>query len=624
VGVAATFAVLSQLPADRRSALAESALREPYPELQVPAVAVLAALGRPEVVVQHFDGLAPAARDRMISRAPLFVEAARAEARSPRDGARKAALGALVHVSGSAALPDLIAALRDPSGAVRDAALTLLEGIGAKYLYHLVSHRMYGDAESRDYLSRHRAAVEESLGPLLRDFGQHGKRAFVDIALELDPLPEALLAESALSRRDAPPWKALVQALAESAGERALQYTLRLYADPNPRHRSAAEEVFARRRDPGFPRLLATLLARMGVEERDALAQSFRDLPWWPAVEAAPDLEPSAALQILALVAASSLPRETRDERVLFFRRSPYPEVRVRVLGVLQNLGSPHALPIASASLADPSDEVKLAAARAVIAFNPPDKARLLLPLLSAESEDVRKLVQREVAASSFEKFVRAFDRMDPKTRETAARALAKIDGRMLDRIADQVASLDPERRLKALRIVEYVDAEKDLRDTLLDLLVDPDRRVRATALKIVKLTENQIGLRLLTNALSDPDRRVRANAIEAFEDARDPSCIPVILPYLSDPDNRVRANAAKALATFGRPEGKATLEAMLADPEELMRLSAAWAIGQVRLEGARALLEARGRQETSAAVRARIAEALALLETAPAAGGLE
>ncbi len=613
VGLTATFGVFSTLPPDRRASLAEAAIREPYAEIQAPALAALAALGRHDVAIRHFASLAPAVRDRMLARAGPFTEAARREAKSPREGDRRVALETLAHLGGPGALPDLDAALRDPAPAVVAAAAGLLEAVGAKYLFHAVSFRMYADAESRLFLERHGAAMEGALGPLLRDYAAHGKRAFLEIALETVPIPEALLAETALSRRDQPAWKALVQALSESASERALRYVLALAFDSVPRHRAAAEEALARRRDPGFPRLLATTLSRMDREEREVLAAKFRELPFWPALEAAPDLETDAARCILDFLAASGLPAEARDERLAFYGRSPYPEVRLRALALLQNLGSPRAPSHAVRCLGDPSDEVKLAAARAVIAQDPPDKARLLLPLLSAESEDLRRLVQREIAGSSFDRFLRGFDRMEPGTRETAARALAKIDARILDRLADQVASLDPDRRLKALRIVDVLDAEKELRETLLALLEDPDRRVRATALRIVRLTESEAGIRLLTAALSDPDRRVRANAIEAFEDARDPSCIPVILPYVSDPDNRVRANAAKALAAFGRPEGRATLEAMLRDPEEAMRLSAAWALGQAALEGARELLQARAREERSTAVRRRIAEALAL-----------
>jgi hypothetical protein len=622
VGVAATFSVVSSLAPERRTALAEAALREPYPELQAAAFEALAGargVDRPDLVVQHFPSLAPPVRDRMVPRADVFLAAARALLGSPRDGTRRAALETLAYLGHYGALGDLLGALKDPSPAVREAASTLLESLGARYLYHLVSHRMYADAESRAFVERHRRALEASLGPLLREYGSHGKKVFLEIALESDPIPEELLAETVFARRDGPAWKVLIQVLTESASERALHYLLRLHLDPAPRFRGVAEEVFARRKDAGFPRLLASVLGKLAPAERDALAQKFRDLPGWSSVEAAPDLEPAAAETLMAFVAAAALPREVRDERILSFRRSPYPEVRARVLGLLQNLESPQAASVAVASLGDPSDEVKLAAARAVIALGHPDKQRLLLPLLGAESEDLRRLVQREVARTSFDRFFQAFDRIDPRTRETAARALAKIDARILDRLAEQVGSLDADRRLKALRIVESIDAEKDLRETLMDLLGDPDRRVRATALKIVKLTENEAGLRLLRGALSDPDRRVRANAIEAFEDARDPSCVPVILPYVADPDNRVRANAAKALVTFGRPEGCDALEAMLRDPDETMRLSAAWAIGQVPFGRGRVLLEERLQEEPSAAVQARIREALAAIAGAAA-----
>ena len=104
----------------------------------------------------------------------------------------------------------------------------------------------------------------------------------------------------------------------------------------------------------------------------------------------------------------------------------------------------------------------------------------------------------------------------------------------------------------------------------------------------------------------------MRANAVEAFEDSGDAQCIALLRPYLQDADNRVRANAAKALWTLGSEDGREALLSMLRHDEEAMRLSAVWAIGELRFEGAMDVLIARAEEESSPAIRAKIAEVLA------------
>lgn len=393
-----------------------------------------------------------------------------------------------------------------------------------------------------------------------------------------------------------------------------MELILRLWQDPRPKLHDAAGDALKLRRDATFPALLATVLSKLSDERLLALAQKTRELPWWHTVEAASDLDPFSASTILEFLSLSAVDPARRLKLVLAFRGSPHAEVRARTLLTLQTLGAPELQEAAEAALEDPSDEVKLAAARMIIGINPPNKARLLMPLLNAASEEVRRMAMREVASASFDKYLKSFDRLDPETREAAARALAKIDGRILERLTEEIQALDPERRLKALRVIDYVDAETDLRQNLMALLTDPDRRVRATALKIVQLAGSADGMRLLIAALGDDDRRVRANAVEAFEDSGDAACLPLLRPYLRDPDNRVRANVAKAMWNLGSEEGRTTLHAMLREPEELMRLSAVWAIGEVRFPGAVELLKSRLEGEPSAVVRGKIAESLVKL----------
>lgn len=614
MGVSATFQRLAELPPEQRLALAEAALREPFLELQSAAFSALVdplGLNRPDLVIQHYTDLLPEIRRRVAAQPVVFQDAAREEILSGSEWSRRAGYEVVAAMDGLGAMPGLARGLNDPSVLVRESVSDMLESLAQRYYYHLVAFHLHGDPQSREFVERHRDAVLRSLGDLLRSYPAHGKKVFLDLAIESDPESYALVTDVVLSRRDVPTFAAFVSALAASATRSAVELLFKLFLEPRTRLREVAVEVMRMRRDGAFASLIAATLARMGPEEFDLLARRVREIPWWSSVEAAPDLDPIAAAKMIEFVAKSGLERESRDAKILAFHVSPYPEVRARVLATLLALAYPSIADLAAGYLQDPSDDVKVAAARAIVTLGSPNKTRLLLPFLNSPHEELRELASREVSGASFERYLRSFDKLDPKTREVAARALAKIDGRITERLAEEITSLDADRRLKALRIVGFVEAEGNLRDLLIELLKDPDRRVRATVLKIVQLSGSIEGMKHLVDALNDPDARVRANAIEAFEDGGDPRTAPLLVPFLNDPDNRARANAAKALHLFGRPEGRLTIEAMLVDPDERMRLSAVWAAGEAAFDGAADLLFVHGRSEKSETVKAKISDSL-------------
>jgi HEAT repeat protein len=617
MGVAASFQMLSELPPEARLTLVEAALREPYVELQVAAFAALTdptGLNRPDLVIQHYTDLLPDVRRRVAASPRVFQDAAREEIQSGNEWSRRAGYEVIAAVEGLNGMTTLARGLNDPAVLVRESVSDLLEALAQRYYYHLVASRMHGDPQSRDFVEKGRDAVLRSLGDLLRAYPIHGKRVFLDLAIESDPETYSLVTDVVLARRDVSTFGAFVAALASSATRSAVELLFKLYLEPRTRLRDVAVEVMRMRRDGAFASLVAATLSRMPADQFAFLAQRVRDIPWWGAVEAAPDLDALSAAKMIEFVSRSGLDREARDAKVLAFHVSPHPEVRSRVLSTLQTLNYPSIADLAAGFLQDPSDEVKLAAARTLVSLDAPGKTRLLLPFLSSSNPDLREIASREVSGASFDRYLRSYETLDPLTRETAAKALRKIDHRLVERLAEEVASLDPERRLKALQIIKYVEAEGNLRDLLLELLRDPDRRVRATVLNVMQLSGSLEGMKHLVDALNDPDARVRANAIEAFEDGGDPRTAPLLLPFLADPDNRARANAAKALHVFGRPEGRPVLEAMLEDPSELMRLSSVWAIGELGLDGAAELLLARGRIEPSAAVKSKISDALLTL----------
>ena len=614
MGVADTFAFLAELPVEHRLPYVEAALREPYAELQAAAFDALsdpAGLNRPDLVIQRFTDLTADVRQKIAARSDQYVSAARDELRSTKEWSRRSAYQVLAALRPREAASILVRGLSDASTVVRESVADALEAIANRYYYHLVAARMHGDPESRRFVSENRATMMESLGPLLRAYPLHAKRVFIDLVIDSGDDAYPLVAELLANRNEPATVAAFIHALSTALTEPAVELIFRLSFDPRPRLYDAANDALRLRRDPGFPALLATVLSRMAPEQFESLARRTRDVLWWHTVEGAIDIDSFTAAKLMEFLSISGIETPRRNELLLHFARSPHADVRARLLLTLQAVGYPMLLDFARSFLEDPSDEVKLAAARTIIGLNPPHKARLLLPLLNSASEELRRMATREVASASFDKYLRSFDRLDPETREAAARALAKIDGRIVDRLAEELTALDPERRLRALRVIDYVDAETDLRQNLMALLNDPDRRVRATAIKIVQLTESVDGMRLLVAALSDPDRRVRANAIEAFEDGGDPRVVPVLMPFLRDDDNRVRANAAKAIWNLGSEEGRATLQKMLGDPDEMMRLSAVWATAEVRFPGAIDLLLARVESDPSPTVREKISDAL-------------
>ncbi len=547
-----------------------------------------------------------------MTRRDLFLDVARRQARSSDERCRRSAFAALGSLGGFEALPLMAQGAMDPSPLVREAALDASEGLALLYRYHLANSRTQMDERSRLFVERHRAAMIQAAGALVKIYPGHGRRVFMDLLIESGAEAYDAVSDAVPARPEAPTHRAFEEALMTAHGVAAVELLFKLALEPGSRLRELAVRVMGMRRDPGFARAIGMWLLRLSPEGFSALAERVTDAPWWPAVEAAPDVDPLAATKIMELLSKARLDPARRDRMVRTFLSNPHPEVRSRALVVLQVFRSPLLAEAAAAALGDPSDDVKLAAARGIALLDVPDKTRLLAPLLLSPSEELRRLAVRELSRDGFARYMNAFDRLDPRTRHAAARALAKIDGAMLDRLAEEINSLDPQRRLKALQVVGYVEAERDLGTLLMDLLADHDHRVRATAVKIVELSGNVEGMRRLIGALSDPDDRVRANAIEAFEELGDTRYAQLLVPFLSDPDNRVRANAAKALWNLGRREVRETLEAMLASPDEEMRLSAAWAIGEIRYDGSAAVLEARLREETSSRVRERIGETLA------------
>ncbi len=619
MGLDSTFGVIRSLSREDCLQFLEMALAEPYDEIQGPAFTLLAdpqGINRPDLIVRSFPTLVPAMRKRIEERKWHFINVAKDQIRGNPEKIRRAAYEMLA-AFGEVDVAHLLAmAVNDASTAIRENAANAVEKLALRYHYHLLNWRSQGDEKSRIYVEENRALMTQALEVLLRTYQIHRKVVFIDIAIELGGPAYRLITDIVLSHGESPAYKGFIHCMGQAHSEAAMEMLFKLYFEREGNLHQAALDVMKTRMDAGFPVAIASWLGKLPPERFLQLSTRTREVLWWAAVEQNPDLEPIPASKLLEFLSKSFLEPKSRDAMVAALFRSRYGEVRSRVLLTLRELRSPLTLEFARKALEDPADEVKLTGGKLISELRPSDRARLLAPLVASGCDELRRIAVKEIANVSFDRYLRSFDRLDERTRELAARALAKIDLSMMDRLTEEINSLEPKRRLKALKIVNYVDAEEDLRPMLLELLNDPDTHVRAAVVKIVELSGNVEGMKLLISALSDPDRRVRANAVEAFEEIGDERFASLLLPFVKDPDNRVRANAAKALWTLGHKEVREVLEGMLEEPDENSRLSAAWALGELRYDGAAEVLSARQDRETSEKVKAKIFESLARIRS--------
>ncbi len=621
VSISTTFAYLARLPIAQQWASYEAALGERHEALQLAACRALLDPrrgSRPELVVDYFADLQPSVQRELLPQRDQLLQLARKRITAAQEPRRLAAYRLVVALDDLASSDLLAQGLADPQPEVRELAQCSL----VSYLRTLaLEWRTLREtaSEAPGLPTGAEAAVWQAFATALRQFAAHNCTDFVDLLAEfgVDSLPIVL--GIVLVGQDGGLQRAFTRSLLTQPTPWATELLLAIAKESTPATASLLQQVFAGLATAPLAPAMVEQLTNLRDPRLLATLQSSLGCAWWPVVAAvAPKLGESEAQRLLLLLAGADLEPVRRQAHVEAFLGHSAVNVQIAAVVLLQAMRCPAGLGALAKVLETAAPPVRLAAARLAIDLSPPNLVTMLTPLLGSAEVDLRQLAMREVSKISFVRYLQRFDGMDATARQVAARALAKIDVQMLDRVAEEVASLEPQRRLKALQIVEFLEAGQDLQGSLLDLLADPDPRIRATAIRVVELAGSVEGIKVVLGTLADPDRRVRANAVEAFEQLDDPRFAQLLTPYLRDRDNRVRANAAKALWHLGCPEARDALVDMLTDRDETMRLSAVWAIGEIQFEGARDLLELRELAEPSLKVRAKIREVTTALGARP------
>jgi len=222
------------------------------------------------------------------------------------------------------------------------------------------------------------------------------------------------------------------------------------------------------------------------------------------------------------------------------------PEVRLRTLGILAELGRVDVAPLIERRLGDPDPEVRAEAIRVLAGMQGKDICQLMLPKL---------------------------EEGDPGVRAAAVACLANHG--------------DAEMTADATRV-------------LLNLLADADPRLRIEAVKAMGAVHEPLFQERLIQSLYDSDMGVIKEAVAAIRrrvgrDGFNPLYVPTLISLLQN--RRVRHEARESLVAFGEPT-IAILVHFMNDPDEPLWVKRALpkAIAQIgTMAAAQALLEGLG-----------------------------
>lgn len=310
---------------------------------------------------------------------------------------------------------------------------------------------------------------------------------------------------------------------------------------------------------------------------------------WWDGPQLQADIDrrdAGEASRIAEWLASSGLHDVMQDDRLeqIYKRvKDDYP-AKLRLVRIASRRSRTGSVQFLKAMLNDPDDRIVRLAVREIARRRPLDFENVLLQLMTATAESVRRVVSRSIGQTGFENFWQRFDRLDKSTRQSAGRAMLKLLPDATARLSKRLMTGAVDQRLKAIQIALELELCNELRGVLVRICTDPNPRLRSKAVQALGTLPSLPGDVLLERVLGDQDARVRANAIEVLEQSRRTDYIPLLTARARNrgSHNRERANAIKALHRMHVGIASQQLHHMLQDERPEHRISAMWALNQI------------------------------------------
>lgn len=432
----------------------------------------------------------------------------------------------------AAALPQMQAALSDPSTAVRAAVLEVL-----------------GESEDPDAFELVRIALETDLSPAVR------------IAAT----------------------RAMIRA---GATERTASLSKALN-DPDPEVRATAVEALAYGGGPEAARLVLDALSDSDERVRLAASRQLATVPdeglsWlWMSLR---EIDPGRRDDFIGLIANAG--PERLADLSLEHAYSPNPTERVLAIELAGRASTAAGVAVTIQALQDPVAEVRRAATRSLAALRSPEAVVPLGGSLQDPNPEVRVGAVRALGVIDHEGvlafLVSALEDPEIRVRETASEVLTEWSSpAVAKRLAEVLAA--PDLRGPAAELLTKMGS------TAVELLTDVLLHGSMEVAPIVGgLLERIAGLDRFIERLSsmEPEHRLRASA--AIGAIGGPAAVDALVKTLSDPDERVRIRALQLLGDLGDTRAlDAVRRSSLTDPVPEVASAASLVLG--RLESAAA-----------------------------------
>ncbi|HVT87224.1 MAG TPA: HEAT repeat domain-containing protein [Tepidisphaeraceae bacterium] len=308
---------------------------------------------------------------------------------------------------------------------------------------------------------------------------------------------------------------------------------------------------------------------------------------WWGDSELLRDIErrPSEdAVKIGEWIAVSGMHDVMQDQSLDRLREHAKGDFasRLRLLRIAMGRKRGASVQLLRSFLSDPDERIQRMAARDIVRRQPADFENMLLQLMTAAPESVRRVVSRAIGQEGFEHFWDRFDRMDKSTRRQAGRAMLKLMPDAAVRLSRRLATGPVDQRIKAMQVVHELGLVEGMRHAIEPLCSHPHAKVRSKAVMLIGEVSQISSDTILDKVLNDTDPRVRANAIEVLETKRSTEYVPLLAQRARSSHNRERANAIKAMNHLRVSAASTQLMVMLKDGRPEHRISALWALRQI------------------------------------------
>jgi HEAT repeat protein len=365
--------------------------------------------------------------------------------------------------------------------------------------------------------ARKRAA--EALQDSLKRYPRHQRREVVEAFCHLVSVDQPLLLEI-LGNPHHPAYLTVSEVLLHSQHPAVCELLIRFLGEPQAP--SAALTILARRTDAAF---LGRMLPFVAANDGDALRRNMRriELLSWvtgdhQVIDALPEEAQEAAVR---MAMASRMNRQVVYAFVAHVLSIGKVAARRTAAEALAEFAGVEANELAVDKLHDSDPEVQIHLVAQLRSRAIPGAIARLLEKLDSPYPEVRQAAQVSLSEFSFDRYLSAFESLDPNVRASTGELVKRVDPNTIPRLRNELQSAQRGRRLRGLAVAEALGLVPDVADVIAELLSDSDGFVRAEAAGRLALADAPAALEALARAAHDELPRVREAAERSLGELR-------------------------------------------------------------------------------------------------------